>query len=90
MANPAYVLEKAGEYWSRFYDSGEWEVVRETPNRARGTLSGVQPFDPYLGIYVTEYCHRLFELVGAKEVRTSHRLQGPPDSPTIVLRVEWS
>ena len=90
VANPAYVLEKAGEYWDRFYDSGAWEVVRESPNRARATLSGVMPFDDYFGTYVTEYCHRLFELVGAKSVSSSHRLTGPSDSPTIALRLEWA
>src|SRR5262245_17843274 len=34
LANPAYVLEKAGDYWRRFYDSGSWEVVRESPTSA--------------------------------------------------------
>jgi len=40
LANPALVLEKSGEYWSRFYDSGEWKVTREGPTRARGELVG--------------------------------------------------
>ena len=26
LANPAYVLEKSGDYWSRFYDTGQWTV----------------------------------------------------------------
>src|SRR5437867_4483002 len=26
--SPAYVLEKSGEYWRRFYDTGKWKVTR--------------------------------------------------------------
>ena len=69
LANPAYVLEKSGDYWSRFYDTGEWSVVRLSPNSARGRLSGVEPFTEDFCRYLTAYIGQMWVLVGAKQLR---------------------
>jgi hypothetical protein len=71
LANPAYVLEKASDYWHRFYDSGSWHVVRESEG-ATGTLSHFDPGDEIFWVPVTAYVARMFELVGARDVRVHH------------------
>ncbi|MEM9861590.1 MAG: hypothetical protein AAF938_08250 [Myxococcota bacterium] len=76
LANPAFVLEKAGDYWSRFYTAGRWEVQRESPTSARARLSDVEPWDPIFGRYLKAYIHRMWVLVGAKEVHIDSRDMG--------------
>lgn len=76
LANPAFVLEKAGDYWNRFYDVGVWDVRRESKSRAVGRLEGVTPFDPLFARYLTAYIIRMWELVGAKDLDVKSRLEG--------------
>ncbi len=71
MANPAFVLEKAAEYWSRFFDTGKWHV-RRVENGAEATLVGVGIVDETWCTNITAYVGRMFELVGAKEPRVTH------------------
>jgi predicted hydrocarbon binding protein len=66
VANPAYVLEKAAEFWRRYQDSGTWTIVRESPKNVRGTLDGWGSEDELTCIRLGAYIQRLFELVGAK------------------------
>jgi predicted hydrocarbon binding protein len=71
LANPAFVLEKAGEYWKNFCDFGEWKIER-VENGARAELAGVPLLDE---LYCTEllgYLGRMMELVGAKNVKAEH------------------
>ncbi|MBI2395614.1 MAG: hypothetical protein HYV09_38970 [Deltaproteobacteria bacterium] len=89
LANPAYVLEKAGEYWGRFYDVGEWRVTRESPQRAVGELRGFPVPDAAYCEFLVGYIGRMFELVGAKNVRFTHprcRLHG---AEACVFVGEW-
>lgn len=71
MANPAYVIEKSGDYWHRFFDTGSWHVVRETPTNAIATL-GAFVADERFCRMLTAYIRRMFELVGAKAVKVEH------------------
>jgi len=71
LANPAFVLEKAGEYWRNFCDFGEWRIER-VENGARAELADVPILDE---LYCTEllgYLGRMMELVGAKNLQTEH------------------
>ncbi len=71
-ANPAMVLEKAGEFWSRFYDTGVWTVTRENRTRARGDLRGFgRPNEAHCA-FLTAYIGALFENVGARSVWCTH------------------
>lgn len=36
LANPAYVIEQLGKLWTRFHDTGYWEVTRFTTTHATG------------------------------------------------------
>ncbi|MFI5298863.1 MAG: hypothetical protein ACHREM_12265 [Polyangiales bacterium] len=70
LANPAFVLEKSTEYWSRFHDQGRWVITR-LPNGAIATLEdwvADEGFCTTLGAYIT----RMFELVGARDVHFEH------------------
>jgi hypothetical protein len=71
-ASPAYVLEKAGEFWSRFYDTGVWTVTREGPKRVRGELRGFGLPNEAHCTFLTAYIGALFENVGARGVRCVH------------------
>lgn len=70
MANPAFVLEKTGKYWSRFHDHGRWTTTR-LPNGAMALLEDFEGSATYCAMLVP-YTGRLFELVGAKGVRVAH------------------
>lgn len=70
--NPALMLEKSGEYWHRFYDTGEWKVTRDTPTRARGDLIGFADPHSHLCEFLNAYLPALFERIGAKDVRCTH------------------
>ncbi len=70
--NPAIVVEKTGEYWRRFHDTGEWKLTRESPTRLSGTLEGWGCVDEALCRELVGYLTRLMELVGAKNVLIEH------------------
>ncbi len=72
LANPAFVLEKSGEYWKRFYSSGHWVVTREGPQGATAVMREVEPPDAMFCRYLTAYIARMFELVGAKDPAVKH------------------
>lgn len=70
--NPARMLEKSGEYWHRFYDTGEWKVTRDTPTRVRGDLIGFEKPHQNLCEFLNGYLPALFERIGAKDVKCTH------------------
>jgi predicted hydrocarbon binding protein len=72
LANPAYAIEKSGQYWSRFCDFGELKVTRHGKNSASATLTGVPLVEELYCRQLTGYLTRLFELVGAKDLKVSH------------------
>ena len=71
LANPAYVLEKASDYWSRFHNTGRWRVERK-PNGASGTLYGWGAPDEVKCVYLGAYIARMFELVGVRQLELLH------------------
>ncbi|HVH47177.1 MAG TPA: V4R domain-containing protein [Labilithrix sp.] len=70
-ANPAYVIEKTGELWRRFHDTGTWEVKRQ-PDGLTGVLSDWGYVDEALCVELVGYMGRCLELVGAKNVVMEH------------------
>jgi hypothetical protein len=71
MANPAFVLEKSGELWGRFFDTGRWEIQR-VPRGADAALVDAGVVHEVFCRNLQAYLHRLFELVGAKGVSVRH------------------
>jgi uncharacterized protein (TIGR02265 family) len=66
VANPAYVLERAADFWRRYQNSGVWSIERESPTRVRATLRGWGSEDELTCVRLAAYTERLFELVGAR------------------------
>jgi hypothetical protein len=71
-ANPAYVLEKAAEYWTRFHDTGRWKIERTGQTSAAGALSGFALTDVAYCVYLRAYIERLFHLAGSVESSVAH------------------
>jgi predicted hydrocarbon binding protein len=90
MANPAFVLERAAEFWGRYQDSGAWTVVRETPNRVQGKLVGWGSRDEVTCVRLAAYVRRLFELVGAKDVFVERRACHARGDPACVFVGGWT
>jgi hypothetical protein len=72
LANPAYVVEKFGDYWRRFHDSGRWELIRESDTQVSGYLDEWGYVDHALCRELVGYMGRLLELVGARNVVMEH------------------
>jgi hypothetical protein len=89
LANPAYVLEKSGEYWRRFYDQGTWEVERLSDRSARGTLRDLPEVEPQFCSYLGAYIHRMWELVGAKDVSITHSQCVTRGDPACTYAGSW-
>jgi hypothetical protein len=80
-ANPAYAVEKFGEYWRRFHDSGRWLLTRHAATHLSGVLSDWGVVDYALCRELVGYIGRVLELVGARNVRMEHpRCRGRADA----------
>lgn len=89
LAHPAYVLEKAGEYWARFYDAGTWTIERGERS-ARGELSGIDEVHPIFCKFLMAYITRMFQLVGAKSVKCAHTRCACRGAPACAFEGYWS
>lgn len=72
VASPAYVIEKVGSVWARFYDVGRWEIVRQGSNGLTATLYDMDVVDDALCAEQEAYLGRVLELVGAGTVDSRH------------------
>jgi hypothetical protein len=89
LANPAYTLEKAGQYWNRFYDWGELVVDRKAKNLVLVSIKKSPVADELFCIHFRAYITRMFEMVGAKDVKVRHldcRARGGTDC---VFEASW-
>jgi hypothetical protein len=87
VASPGYVVEKAGQLWGRFHDTGRWTVVRG-PRSVSATLSG---FVVHAGLCraLTAYVTRIFELVGAQDVSVEHRRCRARGDASCIFEGHW-
>ena len=69
--SPAYVLQKSGEYWRRFYDTGSWSVERGN-RTATGRLLDFPITDDAFCKYLVAYITRMFLLAGARTGALEH------------------
>lgn len=88
MANPAFVAEKVGEYWSRFHTHGSWTYER-VDHGYIGRLSGFESRPIYCEVLVP-YMTRMLELVGAKQVRVTHPECVHKGQPDCVFVAKWT
>ncbi len=90
MANPGYAIEKAGQYWNRFYDWGELVVERPSKQYVIATVRGSVVDDEVYCIQWMAYLLRVFELVGAKDVQVKHTHCKMRGDPHCVFEGSWS
>lgn len=90
LASPAFVLEKSGEYWNRFYSAGHWDVSRQGERAATAVLCDVDPADELFCRYLTAYVTRMFELIGARSPAVVHTECRGRGEPRCVFRGSWS
>ena len=90
MLNPAFLLEKSGEYWDRFYDVGRWEVTRVSPHEARGVLSGVDLMNDDFGTYLAAYIRAMWQLMGTKLEHSSWEIKREAGGPVLTVEGRWS
>jgi hypothetical protein len=72
LANPGFLLQHVEMIWARFYDSGRWSVTRPTPTSTQASLADFGVVDAMYCAYLAAYFGRLFELVGARDVKVAH------------------
>jgi len=89
VANPALMLEKSGEYWGRFYDSGKWEVHRDTETKVRGDLVGFAIPDANLCEFLNAYLPAMFGRIGAKDVKCAHPKCRVRGDTVCSFHLEW-
>jgi hypothetical protein len=90
VANPGYLLVRAGAYWSRFYDSGHWRIVRQSHDRATGILCGFDNTDEAFCRFLGGYIHRLFVLSGAENAVLEHPKCRARGAVECVFRGSWT
>ncbi len=72
LMNPANVIVKTTEYWSKFHDTGHWEMKRVSDKELEGTLHDWGVVDHALCRELVGYLSRALELVGASGVIFEH------------------
>jgi hypothetical protein len=87
--SPAYVLEKSGEYWRRFYDTGRWSVKRGD-GTATGSLFDFGIVDGAFCTYLMAYIYRMFQLAGAREGTLEHPECRARDGRACVFVGRWT
>jgi len=64
-STPAFFMDRAGRLWSRFHDSGAWEV-HGSGNRLRGTLRDFALVDPRYCRVLGAWIKRAGEMTGSR------------------------
>jgi hypothetical protein len=72
MGDPCDAMERMGESWPRFHDSGSWTVERMEDRHVRAELVDWGYVDYALCRELVGYLARTLELVGADGVRIEH------------------
>jgi hypothetical protein len=89
MANPAFAVEKIGEYWRRFHDSGTWRIKRVSESHIEGELVDWGYVDHAACRELGGYMARVLELVGAKGVIMEHPSCRALGDATCSYRARW-
>lgn len=89
LLNPAAAVEKSGEYWRRYHDTGSWEMQRVSPTEAVGTLSGWGIADDAMCLELCAFMARLLELVGARNVKLDHPRCRARGADACFFRCRW-
>jgi hypothetical protein len=89
MPNAGFAVERMGEYWRRFHDTGTWKIERATPAQVDVVLEGWGHVDRGLCRELGGYAGRVLELVGAKNVMMEHTFCRAHGDPMCAFRARW-
>ncbi len=89
MATPSFLLQKYGDYWRRYQDSGEWTITKEGDRRVRASLARWGSVESATCIRLGAYIQRFVELIGAVAPRVHRsKCRGRGDAVCEYV-VEW-
>ena len=63
---PSWLLERSGSLWSRYHDSGKWEVMASPNLQLSARLHDFQVRDPAFCARFRGWLHRAVELTGGR------------------------
>ena len=91
LANPGYAIQKAGQYWRRFMDWGELNIIRhEDKCSATATIKDNENAYDLFCNHMLVYMTRVLELVGAKDVKLKHTHCRSRGDPECVYSLKWA
>jgi hypothetical protein len=71
LRSPLWLLDKGASVWSRYHDSGRWEIDGETLHRISGRLVGFEVKDPAFCARLRGWLQGVVELTGGTGAETS-------------------
>lgn len=89
LANPAYVIEQLGKLWTRFHDTGSWEVTRFTTTHATGILRDWGYVDQAMCRELVGYLARSIEICGGHGVAVEHTKCRSRGDSECVFEARW-
>jgi hypothetical protein len=89
LLSPSFLLKKYGDYWKRYQDSGEWNVVREDERRIRATLSRWGSVSEPTCIRLGAYIEKMLELSGGRGALTTRPKCRSRGDAACEYVVEW-
>jgi hypothetical protein len=70
LRSPHWLMDKGASVWSRYHDSGRWELDPETPLRISGRLVGFEVKDPVFCARLRGWLTGVVELTGGAGAET--------------------
>lgn len=64
LRSPLWLLDKGASVWSRYHDTGRWEIDGENPQRISGRLLDFEVRDPYFCSRLRGWLQGVIELTG--------------------------
>jgi hypothetical protein len=71
LASPTFLLQKYGDYWRRYQDTGAWSVQKEDARRVRATLEKWGSVSEATCIRLAAYIEKMVELAGGRGAHTT-------------------
>lgn len=65
--SPSWIMERSGSLWSRYHDSGRWEVLNSPNLQLSARLHDFQVRDPVFCARFRGWLHRAVELTGGRD-----------------------
>lgn len=88
-ATPSLMFGKTADYWRRFHDTGEWQVVRPDANSVQATLSNWACVDTAQCRELVGYLGRVLELARTKNPMMEHPKCRARGDAVCVFQARW-